>query len=136
MRKAKVKRQPVLPDPKFSDRLVTTFVNNVMMNGKKGAAFRSFYGALDLVAEMTKEDGYETWKKALENVSPGVEVRSRRIGGATFQIPREIRPERKTSLGMKWLIRFARERKGKSMAERLAAEIVAAAASLIATVTG
>ena len=126
MRKATVKRQPIHPDPKFNDIAVTSFVNNMMMNGKKGTAFRLFYHALEIVAEQSKQDGYELWKQALENVNPGVEIRSRRIGGATFQIPTEIRPERKESLGMKWLIRFARERKGKSMAERLAAEIMAA----------
>ena len=114
------------PDPKFNDRLVTTFVNNLMMNGKKGVAFKIFYDSLDIIEKTSKEKGYDIWKKALENIYPGVEVRSRRVGGATFQIPTEIRASRRISMGMKWLIKYSRDRKSKSMAERLAAEMLAA----------
>ncbi len=114
------------PDPVYQDSLVTRFVNNLMWNGKKSVAFRIFYDAMEIIENRTKESGYETWKKALNNVMPGVEVRSRRIGGATFQIPTEIRPDRKISLTMKWIINFARKRNGHSMAEKLAAELIAA----------
>ena len=126
MRKAQAKKLPLAPDPKFNDKLVTRFVNNLMWQGKKSGAFNIFYDALDKVAKQTNEDGYEIWKRALANVTPGVEVRSRRIGGATFQIPAEVRPDRKISLSIKWLIRYSRERNGRSMAEKLANEIVAA----------
>ena len=127
MRKAQAKKLPLAPDPKFQDKLVTRFVNNLMWEGKKSGAYSIFYDALDKVAKISGEDGYEVWKKALANVTPGVEVKSRRIGGATFQIPAEVRPDRKISLSMKWLIRYSRERNGRSMADKLAAEIVAAA---------
>jgi small subunit ribosomal protein S7 len=126
MRKAQAKKLPLAPDPKFNDKLVTRFVNNLMWQGKKSGAFNIFYDALDKVAKQTNEDGYEIWKKALANVTPGVEVRSRRIGGATFQIPSEVRQDRKISLSIKWLIRYSRERNGRSMADKLAGEIVAA----------
>jgi small subunit ribosomal protein S7 len=126
MRKSKPKKRIILPDPKFNDQLVTMFVNNLMYNGKKTTAFDIFYDAVELVSQKTKEDGLEVWKKALANVTPAVEVRSRRIGGATFQIPSEIRPERKVSVGMKNLIKFARKRNDKGMANKLAGEIVAA----------
>jgi small subunit ribosomal protein S7 len=126
MRKAQAKKLPLSPDPKFSDKLVTRFVNNLMWEGKKSGAFNIFYDALDRVNKMTSEDGYETWKRALANVTPSVEVKSRRIGGATFQIPAEVRADRKTSLAIKWLIRYSRDRNGRSMAEKLANEIVAA----------
>jgi small subunit ribosomal protein S7 len=126
MRKAQAKKLPLAPDPKFNDKLVTRFVNNLMWEGKKSGAFTIFYDALDKVAKQTNEDGYEVWKRALANVTPGVEVRSRRIGGATFQIPSEVRPDRKVSLSIKWLIRYSRERNGRSMADKLAGEIVAA----------
>jgi small subunit ribosomal protein S7 len=125
MRKAQAKKLPLAPDPKFNDKLVTRFVNNLMWEGKKSGAF-IFYNALEKVAKQTSEDGYEVWKRALANVAPSVEVRSRRIGGATFQIPSEVRPDRKTSLSIKWLIRYSRERNGRSMADKLANEIVAA----------
>ncbi len=125
MRKAKPKKRIILPDPKFNDVLVTKFVNNLMLQGKKALAYKVFYDAIDIVSEKTKEDGLEVWKKALSNVTPSVEVRSRRIGGATFQIPSEIRPERKMSIGMKNLIGFARKRHEKSMAQKLAGEIMA-----------
>lgn len=126
MRKQQAKKLPLAPDPKFNDKLVTRFVNTLMWEGKKTTAFTIFYDALDKVSKITSEDGYEIWKKALQNVTPAVEVRSRRIGGATFQIPSEVRPDRKISLSMKWMIRFARERNGKTMADKLANEIVAA----------
>jgi small subunit ribosomal protein S7 len=126
MRKAQAKKLPLAPDPRFNDKLVTRFVNNLMWEGKKSGAFTIFYNALEKVAKQTCEDGYEVWKRALANVAPSVEVRSRRIGGATFQIPSEVRPDRKTSLSIKWLIRYSRERNGRSMADKLANEIVAA----------
>lgn len=126
MRKAQAKKLPLAPDPRFKDKLVTRFVNNLMWQGKKSGAYTIFYDAVDRVSKISGEDGYEIWKKALANVTPGVEVKSRRIGGATFQIPSEIRADRKVSLSIKWLIRYSRERNGRSMAEKLANEIVAA----------
>lgn len=126
MRKAQAKKLPLAPDPKFNDKQVTRFVNTMMWEGKKTTAFNIFYDAVDKVSQMTSEDGYEIWRKALQNVTPSVEVRSRRIGGATFQIPSEVRADRKISLSMKWLIRYSRERNGKTMADKLANEIVAA----------
>ena len=126
MLKSQYKKLPLAPDPSFNDKLVTRFVNNIMWEGKKSVAFDIFYNALERVAKQTGEDGYEVWKRALSNVTPAVEVRSRRIGGATFQIPSEVRPDRKISLSMKWLIRYSRERNGRSMADKLANEIVAA----------
>jgi small subunit ribosomal protein S7 len=127
MRKSQAKKLPLAPDPRFNDKLVTRFVNNIMWDGKKSVAFDIFYNALDKVSKQTGEDGYEIWRRALSNVTPAVEVRSRRIGGATFQIPSEVRPDRKISLSIKWLIRYSRERNGRSMADKLANEIVAAA---------
>lgn len=127
MRKTQAKKLPLAPDAKYNDTLVTRFVNNLMWEGKKNTAYTIFYDALEKVAKQTNEDGYDIWKRALSNVTPAVEVRSRRIGGATFQIPSEVRPDRKISLSMKWLIRYSRERNGRSMAEKLANEIVAAA---------
>lgn len=126
MRKSTPKKRIILPDPKFNDVLVTKFVNNLMYTGKKNLAFGIFYDAIATVSEKTNEDGLEVWKKALNNVTPNVEVRSRRIGGATFQIPSEIRPSRKSSIGMKNLILFARKRHEKTMAAKLAGEILAA----------
>ncbi|HJN05388.1 MAG TPA: 30S ribosomal protein S7 [Bacteroidales bacterium] len=126
MRKAKPKIRIILPDPKFKDVLVTQFVNNMMFGGKKSTAYKLFYEAMDIVAEKSNEDPVEVWKKALANVTPAVEVRSRRIGGATFQIPSEIRPSRKMSIGMKTLIGFSRKRHEKSMGKKLAGEILAA----------
>ncbi len=126
MRKAQAKKLPLAPDPKFNDKLVTRFVNNIMWEGKKSGAYNIFYDSLERVNKMTGEDGYEIWKRALNNVTPSVEVRSRRIGGATFQIPAEVRPDRKISLAIKWLIRYSRDRNGRSMAEKLANEMVAA----------
>lgn len=115
-----------MPDPRFGDTLVTRFVNNMMYSGKKSTAFAIFYDAMDIIADRTGEDPHEMWKQALNNVMPQVEVRSRRIGGANFQIPTEIRAERKIATGMKWLIKFSRERSGKGMANKLAAEVMAA----------
>jgi small subunit ribosomal protein S7 len=126
MRKQQAKKLPLAPDPRFNDKLVTRFVNNLMWQGKKSTAFTIFYDAIEKVSKQTSEDGYEIWKKALANVTPAVEVRSRRIGGATFQIPSEVRLDRKISLSIKWLIRYSRDRHGKTMADRLAGEIVAA----------
>ena len=126
MRKSRSKPKIVLPDPRYNDLIVTKFVNNIMIQGKKTIAYQIFYDAIDLVTKRTKEDGLEVWKKALANVTPAVEVRSRRIGGATFQIPTELRPARKISVGMKNLISFARNRHEKSMQEKLAGEIMAA----------
>lgn len=126
MRKAKAKQRIILPDPKFQDEVVAKFVNNLMLQGKKETAYKIFYDAIDIVTKRTNEDGLETFKKALENVSPQIEVRSRRIGGATFQIPTEIRPDRKMSIGMKNLILYARKRGDKGMAAKLANEIIAA----------
>ena len=126
MRKARAKKLPLAPDSKYNDIQVTRFVNNLMWEGKKSTALTIFYDSLDRVAKITGEDGYEIWKKALANVTPSVEVRSRRIGGATFQIPAEVRPDRKISLSMKWLIRYSRDRNGRNMADKLANEIVAA----------
>ena len=127
MRRRKAKKIAILPDPKFNEVVVTKFVNNLMLDGKKSLAFRIFYEALEIVEKKIEDaNGLETWKKAIENVTPSVEVRSRRVGGATFQIPSEVRPDRKISLSMKWLIRYSRERNGRTMADKLANEIVAA----------
>jgi len=128
-RKGQIKVREVAPDPKFHDRTVAKFIDTVMMRGKKSLAERIFYGALDQVAERTKEDGLTVFKRALENVKPAVEVRSRRVGGANYQVPVEVRPVRRTSLGMRWMVLAARGRGEKSMQERLAAEILEAAAN-------
>ncbi len=130
MRKRQAKKRPLLPDPRFNDQLVTRFVNMMMWDGKKSVAFKIFYDAIDIVEEKNNNEektALELWKDALSNVMPHVEVRSRRVGGATFQIPMQIRPDRKVSTAMKWLIGYARKRNEKSMARRLAAEILAAA---------
>jgi len=126
MRRRKAKKIAILPDPKFNDTQVTKFVNNLMFSGKKNLAFKIFYEAIDIVdAKVDDSTGLETFKKALENIEPSVEVRSRRVGGATFQIPTPVREGRKQSLGMKWLIGYARKRNEKTMAQKLAAEIIA-----------
>ena len=130
MRKRSAKKRPLLPDPRFNDQLVTRFVNNLMWSGKKSVAFQIFYDAMDIVEEKKQDDeksALELWKEALTNVRPHVEVRSRRVGGATFQIPNPIRPDRKISTAMKWLISYSRKRNEKSMALKLASEILAAA---------
>ena len=126
MRKSKPKKRIILPDPKFNDVMVTKFVNNLMLQGKKSTAFEIFYDAMDIIEEKLKENPLEVWKKGLANITPAIEVKSRRIGGASFQIPTELRPERKQSVGMKNLILFARKRHEKTMAAKLAAEIMAA----------
>lgn len=130
MRKKQAKKRPLLPDPRFGDQLVTRFVNMMMWDGKKSVAFRIFYNAIDIVNEKKTDEeksALEIWKDALSNVMPHVEVRSRRVGGATFQIPNPIRPDRKISTAMKWLISYSRKRNEKSMAQKLAGEILAAA---------
>ena len=130
MRKKQAKKRPLLPDPKFNDQLVTRFVNMLMWDGKKSTAFKIFYDAINIVEERKQDEektSIEVWKEALSNVMPHVEVRSRRVGGATFQIPMQIRPDRKVSLAMKWLISFSRKRNEKTMALRLANEVLAAA---------
>ena len=129
MRKSKPKKRILLPDPKFNDVLVTRFVNNLMLQGKKSIAFAIFYDTIDLIGEKMKDSDkapLEVWKKALENVTPQIEVKSRRVGGANFQVPTEIRAERKVAISIKNMILFARKRAGHSMAEKLAAEILAA----------
>lgn len=129
MRKAKPKKRILLPDPKFGDVLVTRFVNNLMYDGKKSIAYAIFYDALSIVGEKMKDTDkapLDIWKQALENVTPQVEVKSRRVGGANFQVPVEVRPERKIAISMKNLIKYSRTRNLKSMAEKLAAEILAA----------
>ncbi|CAM4181575.1 MULTISPECIES: 30S ribosomal protein S7 [Gillisia] len=129
MRKRQAKKRPLLPDPKFNDQLVTRFVNMMMWDGKKSVSFKVFYDAIAIVEEKKQDEektGLEVWKEALSNVMPHVEVRSRRVGGATFQIPMQIRPDRKVSTAMKWLISYSRKRNEKSMAQRLAAEVIAA----------
>jgi small subunit ribosomal protein S7 len=126
MRKRKPKLRVIAPDPRYGDPMVTQFVNMMMLEGRKSAAFKVFYDAMDLIKERTEQDEHAVWKRALNNAMPQVEVRSRRIGGATFQIPTEIRAKRKLSIGMKWVIRFSRARSGKGMAEKLSAELIAA----------
>ncbi|MEI6312890.1 MAG: 30S ribosomal protein S7 [Bacteroidota bacterium] len=126
MRKAKPKKRYYQPDPRFNDTNVSQFINNLMWDGKKSTAQTIFYDAVDQVSEKTGENGFEVWKKALANLSPSVEVKSRRIGGANFQIPTEVKPARKVALSMQWLIAFSRKRTGRSMSEKLAAETIAA----------
>ncbi len=127
MRKGKAKKRILLSDTRFNDKMVTRFVNNLMESGKKNTAYNIFYGAIDKIQEVTKEDGIAIWRKALENVSPAVEVKSRRVGGANYQIPMEVRPDRKVALAMKWMVDYSRLRKEKSMVDKLAGEIMAAA---------
>ena len=127
MRKSPAKKRKLLPDAKYNSTMVTQFVNNMMLDGKKSTAFRIFYDAMDVVEQKVEEESaLDVWKKAVENVTPAVEVRSRRIGGATFQIPQPIRDARKLSMAMKWMISFARKRNDKTMSQKLASEIVAA----------
>jgi small subunit ribosomal protein S7 len=127
MRKAKPKSRILLPDPKYKETLVTRFVNYLMVDGKKSIAYGIFYDAVDLVEQRTKENGLEAFKKALNNIMPSVEVKSRRVGGATFQVPTEVRPDRRVSLGIKWMISYSRKRGEKTMKDKLAGEIIAAA---------
>ena len=126
MRKTKPKKRYLLPDPKFQDTLVTKFVNYKMEQGKKSTAYGIFYDAIEVVEKKTSESGLEVWKRAMKNLTPAVEVKSRRVGGATFQVPVEIRPERKVNLSIKWLIDYSRLRGEKTMMDKLAAEIIAA----------
>jgi len=129
MRKSKPKVRLLLPDPRYNDTLVTRFVNDLMVDGKKNLAYSIFYDAMDILAAKNKEEDktpLEIWKKALENVTPMVEVKSRRIGGATFQVPMEVNPRRKTAISIRNMIKFARQRSGKNMAEKLSQEIIAA----------
>ncbi len=126
MRKRKPKKRIIQPDPRFGDTLVSQFVNNMMFAGKKNVSYKIFYAAMDIVKEKTGENPHEIWKAAIDAVMPQVEVRSKRVGGATFQIPVELRGERKMSVAMKWLIKYARLRSGKGMADKLSAEIIAA----------
>ena len=129
MRKTKPKKRILLPDPVYGDKEVTRFVNNLMLDGKKTTAFTIFYDAMKTVENKVKEEDkspLDIWRKALENITPMVEVKSRRVGGATFQVPMEVRPDRKVSVSMKNMILYARKRSGKSMSEKLAAEILAA----------
>jgi small subunit ribosomal protein S7 len=127
MRKGKPKKRYIAPDAKFGEVLVTKFINSLMWDGKKSTAASIFYDSLELVEKRSSENGLEAWKRALNNVMPTVEVRSRRVGGATFQVPTEVNPNRKQALGFRWMINYARKRGDKSMAEKLASEIVAAA---------
>ena len=126
MRKSKPKKRILLPDPKFNDILVTRFVNNLMWDGKKSTAYDVFYTALDKVEAKIHERGIDVWKKALNNIMPAVEVKARRVGGATFQIPMEVPADRKVAVGMKWMIDYSRRRNEKSMSDKLAGEIIAA----------
>ena len=127
MRKAQAKKLPLAPDGRFNDKLVTRFINNLMWQGKKSTAINIFYDAVAKVEDKVGENGLEVWKKALNNIAPTVEVKSRRVGGATFQVPMEVRPERKMALGIKWMILYSRRRGEKTMMDRLAGEIIAAA---------
>ncbi len=128
-RKAPAKKRELLPDARFGERVVTQFINSVQLHGKKSTAETIFYGALDLLQQRSKEDGLEMFKRALENVRPAVEVRSRRVGGATYQVPVEVRPSRQVALAIRWIISNARGRSEKSMREKLAGELMEAAQS-------
>jgi small subunit ribosomal protein S7 len=127
MRRKTAKKRIILPDPKFNEILVTKFVNNMMLQGKKNVAYNIFYDAIEMVDAKSEEAGLDIWKKALNNITPAVEVRSRRVGGATFQIPQPVRENRKAAMAMQWLIGYARKRNEKTMSQRLAGEIIAAA---------
>ncbi len=127
MRKTRAKNRAPLPDPRYKDVMVSTFVNNLMLDGKKSTSYAIFYGAMDIIEERTEQTGLEVFKAALSNVMPAVEVKSRRVGGATFQVPTEVKPKRKEGLGIRWVIKYAKSRNGKSMKEKLAAELMAAA---------
>ena len=127
MRKGRAKKRPISPDPRYGDEMVARFVNNLMLDGKKSTAYGIFYKALDIIEQKTEENGLDIFHGALQNVMPGVEVRSRRVGGATFQVPTEVRPGRKVALGIKWIIKYARTRNEKSMDMKLANELLAAA---------
>ena len=126
MRRRTAKKNIILPDPKFREVEVTKFVNNLMIDGKKNIAFNIFYDSIEIVSQKTEENGLDIWKKAIENITPAVEVKSRRVGGATFQIPTPVRESRRKSLAVKWLIKYAQSRNEKTMSEKLAGEIIAA----------
>lgn len=126
MRKSRAKDRPIIPDPKFGEKVVSKFVNNLMLDGKKSTAYAIFYGAMEIIEKRTDQNGLEVFKAAMNNAMPNVEVKSRRVGGATFQVPTEVNPKRREGLGMRWLIRYARSRNGRSMEEKLAAEFIAA----------
>ena len=126
MRRRTAKKNIILPDPKFKDVEVTKFVNNLMIDGKKNIAFNIFYDSIEIISEKTEENGLDVWRKAIENITPAVEVKSRRVGGATFQIPTPVRESRRKSLAVKWLIKYAQSRNEKTMSEKLAGEILAA----------
>ena len=126
MRRRTAKKNIILPDPKFKDVEVTKFVNNLMIDGKKNIAFNIFYDSIEIISEKTEENGLDVWKKAIENITPAVEVKRRRVGGATFQIPTPVRESRRKSLAVKWLIKYAQSRNEKTMSEKLAGEIMAA----------
>ena len=128
-RRREVKKRVIIPDPKFKSKQVAKFINGLMKEGKRSVAERTFYGACDLIAERTKEDPVVIFEKALTNIKPVVEVKSRRVGGSTYQVPVEIRPDRRMALGMRWLINYSRARSEKNMTERLAGEIIDAANS-------
>jgi small subunit ribosomal protein S7 len=126
MRKSRAKKRFVLPDPKFGSELLSRFVNNLMLDGKKNLAYQIVYDAIDIIDSKTNENGLEVFERAVDNVMPMVEVRSRRVGGATFQVPSEVRPSRRVSVGIKWLVMYTRRRNEKSMKDKLAAELIAA----------
>ena len=126
MRRRTAKKNIILPDPKFKEVEVTKFVNNLMIDGKKNIAFNIFYDSIEIVSQKTEENGLDVWKKAIENITPAVEVKSRRVGGATFQIPTPVRESRRKSLAVKWLIKYAQSRNEKTMSEKLAGEIMSA----------
>ncbi len=126
MRRRTAKKNIILPDPKFKDVEVTKFVNNLMIDGKKNIAFNIFYDSIEIISQKTEENGLDVWRKAIENITPAVEVKSRRVGGATFQIPTPVRESRRKSLAVKWLIKYAQSRNEKTMSEKLAGEIMAA----------
>lgn len=125
-RRKRAEQREVLPDPKYKSILVTKFINGLMQRGKKSVAEKIFYSALDIIEEKTKKNGVEVFEKAIENVKPILEVRSRRVGGATYQVPVEVRSNRKQALALRWIIAYSKERAGRSMAEKLAAELIAA----------
>jgi small subunit ribosomal protein S7 len=126
MRKKRAEKRYVIPDPRFDDATVARFVNNLMKDGKKSTARAILYGAMDVIGTRTQQDPLEVVRRAIANASPAVEVRSRRVGGSTYQVPMEVRPERRIALGLRWLIRFANDRRDRSMHEKLAAELIAA----------
>lgn len=127
MRKARAKKRIIQPDPRYGSELVSKFVNHIMLEGKKSTAYNIVYGAFDLIESKTQRNAIEVFQEALERVMPAVEVKSRRVGGATFQVPTEVKPERRVALGLKWIIKYARDKSGKSMREKLANDLIAAA---------